>query len=232
MNSNTPVFGGNNGSGLVLAEQQNRVMRNTYWLLALSLVPTVIGALIGMQFKFAGFSSVWINLAVFMGSIFAFSFAINKTKDSPIGVAILLAFTFFMGFWLSKMLSFYLGRFTNGAQLIAMAAGGTAVICASMALLASSIKQDISWMGKFLMIGFIVLFIGAIGAFVFKIPALMVGISVLFVALFAAYLLYDLKQIIDGGETNYIVATMSIYLDVFGIFTNLLSVLGFVGGDD
>jgi modulator of FtsH protease len=227
MDSNTPLF----GNASAIAEQQNRVMRNTYWLLALSLVPTVIGALLGMQLNFKGFS-LWMNLLVLFGVVIGFSFAVQRYKDSPIGVALLLAFTFFMGFWLSKMLNVYIARFANASQLIAMAAGGTAVICASMAMLASTIKRDLSWLNKFLWVGFAIAFIGIIGAVVFKIPALAAACCVLFIAIFAGWLLYDLKQIIDGGETNYVVATMSIYINIFGIFQNLLAVLGIFGGDD
>ncbi len=224
MNAN-PVLSGD------LALQQNRVLRNTYWLLSLTMVPTVVGALLGIQMNFKGFGSIWMNLIIFIGMQLGFIYAIHKTKDSPIGLALLLAFTFCMGIMLSMLLQRIL-NLSNGGRLIAMAAGGTAMIFAAMAVLASTIKKDLGGMGKFLFIGVILCLLAGVGAAVFQIPALSIAISVIVIGIFSAYIVYDLNQIIMGGETNYITATLSLYINVFAIFQNLLSLLGIFGGED
>ncbi len=214
-----------------IAVAQNRVLRNTYALLALSLVPTVLGAWIGVQMKFTFFqSSPAIGFVAFLAIAFGFMFAIEKTKDSAWGVAVLLAFTFFMGLLLSRLIGGVLGL-KNGAQLIGLAGGGTAVIFAVMASWAGSIKRDLSGLGKFLFIGMIMLLVAAFANIFLQMPALMIAISVIAVGLFSAFLLYDLNRIITGGETNYITATLAVYLNLYNIFSNLLALLGIAGGD-
>ena len=218
------------GSG-VLAEQRNRVLRNTYWLLALSLVPTVLGAWIGVTMGFRFFSaSPLIGFMVFMGVAFGFFFAIEKFKNSGIGVALLLGFTFFMGLMLSRLIGAVLG-FSNGAQLIMMAFGGTALVFFGMATLATTIKRDLSGMGKWLMVGAIMLIVAIFANIFLKMPALAATISALAVVIFSAFMLYDIKRVIDGGETNYVTATLAIYLDVYNVFQSLLSLLGIFGGE-
>nr|WP_297356874.1 Bax inhibitor-1/YccA family protein [uncultured Caldimonas sp.] len=218
------------GSG-VLAEQRNRVLRNTYWLLALSLVPTVLGAWIGVSMGFRFFSgSPLIGFMVFMGVAFGFFFAIEKFKNSGIGVALLLGFTFFMGLMLSRLIGAVLG-FSNGAQLIMMAFGGTALVFFGMATLATTIKRDLSGMGKWLMVGAIMLIVAIFANIFLKMPALAATISALAVVIFSAFMLYDIKRVIDGGETNYVTATLAIYLDVYNVFQSLLSLLGIFGGE-
>ncbi len=213
-----------------LSGTQNRVLRNTLVLLAISLVPTVIGAALGLSLNFRGFGAWWMNLLVLFGAVMAFSYAVERTKNSSVGVVVLLAFTLFMGFWLSKLIGRILPM-KDGAMLVMYAFGGTAAIFASMAFIASTIKQSLTGMGKFLWVGFFVIFAAAIGAIVFQMPALMIACSVLFIGLFAAWTVYDLNQIITGGETNYISATMSIYMNLFAIFSNLLSLLGLTNSD-
>ncbi len=213
-----------------LSVTQNRVLRNTLVLLAISLIPTVIGASLGVSIGFQGFGKWWINLMVLLAAVMGFSYAIHRTKDSAAGVAVLLVFTLFMGFWLSVLLGRILSL-KNGGTLIMYAFGGTALIFAAMAVVASSIKTSLSGMGKFLWIGFFVILLAAIGGIVFQMPALMITCMVLFIGLFAAWTLYDLNQIITGGETNYITATLSIYINLFNIFSNLLSLLGITSSD-
>ena len=214
-----------------IALAQNRVLRNTYALLALSLVPTVLGAWIGVQTSFSFFqASPAIGFIAFLAIAFGFMFAIEKTKNSAWGVAILLAFTFFMGLMLSRMIGVVLG-FRNGAALIGLAGGGTAVIFAVMAALAGSIKRDLSGMGKALFIGMIMLLVAAFANIFLQMPALMVAISVIAVGIFSAFLLYDLNRVVTGGETNYISATLAVYLSLYNIFSNLLALLGIFGGD-
>ena len=214
-----------------LAPSQNRVLRNTYALLALSMVPTVFGAWLGIELKFSLLAgSPFIAFMLFLGIAFGFFYAIEKTKNSGWGVAILLGFTFFMGLMLSRLLSSVL-NLNNGGTLVATAAGGTALIFFAMATLASTIKRDLSGMGKFLMMGVLLLIVAMLANIFLQIPALMLTILVLAIGIFSALLLYDVNRIITGGETNYISATLAIYLDVYNIFSNLLALLGFTSGD-
>lgn len=216
--------------GGTVATQQNRVLRNTYMLLAISLVPTVAGAALGMALKLP-FLTGWMGLIVFLVGAFGFMFAIEKNKNSGLGVALLLAFTFFMGIMLSNLLN-RITMFSNGGQLIALAFGGTSVIFFGMATLASTIKKDLSGMGKFLFVGALIIFVAAIANVFLQIPALMLTISVLAIGIFSAYMLYDVNRIITGGETNYVSATLALYLDIYMVFQNLLALLGIFGGDD
>jgi modulator of FtsH protease len=210
---------------------RNRVLRNTYWLLALSLVPTVLGAWVGVSTGFSFFAgSPLIGFLVFMGVAFGFMFAIEKFKNSGIGVALLLGFTFFMGLMLSRLIGAILG-FSNGAQLIGFAFGGTAAVFFAMASLATTIKRDLSGMGKWLTVGAIVLLVAIVANIFLKMPALMLTISVLAMLIFSAFMLYDIKRVVDGGETNYVSATLAIYLSVYNVFQSLLSILGFIGGE-
>ena len=218
-------------SGLVApAEQRNRVLRNTYWLLALSMLPTVLGAWVGVTTGITQALTGGLGLIVFMAGAFGFMYAIEKTKNSAAGVPVLLAFTFFMGLMLSRMIGMVLG-FKNGSELIMTAMGGTAGVFFVMASLASVIKRDISGMGKWLFVGAVIVMIGGIINIFVGSTAGMMAISVAVIAIFSAYMLYDLKQILDGGETNYISATLALYLDVFNVFQALLSLLGIFGGE-
>ncbi|MFC7514127.1 Bax inhibitor-1/YccA family protein [Herbaspirillum sp. GCM10030257] len=210
---------------------RNRVLRNTYWLLAISMIPTVLGAWVGVQFNFSLFSgSPMIGFIAFLAIAFGFFYAIEKTKDSGLGVAILLGFTFFMGLMLSRLISYTLG-FSNGPQLIMTAFGGTATIFAGMATIATVSKRDFSGLGKWLFAGVLVILVAALANIFLQMPALYLAISVLAIAIFSAYILYDVQQVVNGGETNYITATLAIYLDVYNIFTNLLALLGIAGGN-
>jgi modulator of FtsH protease len=218
--------------GGVMSAQRQRVLRNTYALLALSMVPTVLGAWLGVQMGFSFFGgSPLIGLVVFMAISFGFFFAIEKFKNSGVGVLLLLGFTFFMGLMLSRMIGAVLGM-SNGAQLIATAFGGTGIVFVAMATLASTMKRDISGMGKWLTMGAIVLLLAIVANIFLKMPALMLTISALSVVIFSAFILYDLKRVVDGGETNYVTATLSVYLSVYNVFQSLLAMLGIMGGND
>ena len=217
------------GQALPQAERQ-RVLRNTYWLLALSMVPTVLGAWLGVQTGITRSLGGGLGLIVFLGGAFGFMFAIEKTKNSAAGVPVLLGFTFFMGLMLSRMISMVLG-FKNGPELVMTAFGGTAGVFFVMASLATVIKRDLSGMGKFLFVGVLVLFVGSIVNVFVGSTAGMMAISVAAIGIFSAYMLYDLKQIMDGGETNYITATLALYLDLFNVFQSLLALLGIFGGE-
>jgi len=229
MNESLQTYTGYAGTGS-LASQRQRVLRNTYWLLAASLVPTVLGAWIGVETGIFTAMSPVMSLVVFMVGAFGLMFAIEKTKNSAAGVGFLLAFTFFMGLMLSRLLAFVLG-FSNGATLIMTAFGGTALVFLGMATLASTIKRDLSGMGKFLMVGALVILAAGIINVFLQSSALMLTLSVLCIAVFSAFMVFDIKRVIDGGETNYITATLAIYLDLYNIFQNLLMLLGVFGGD-
>ncbi len=213
------------------AQQRNKVLRNTYWLLALSLLPTVLGAWIGVSTGITRSLSGGIGMVVFLVGAIGFMFAIEKTKNSVAGVGVLLAFTFFMGLMLSRMIAIVLGM-KNGSSLVMTAFGGTAGVFFVMASLASVIKRDLSGLGKWLFVGAMVLMVGSIINVFVGSSAGMLAISVLAIGIFSAYMLYDLKQIIDGGETNYISATLALYLDIFNVFQGLLALLGLTSSND
>ena len=211
-------------------EQRHKVLRNTYWLLALSLLPTVLGAWLGVATGITQSLRGGVGLIVFMVGAFGFMYAIEKTKNSAAGVPVLLAFTFFMGLMLSRLIGMVLG-FKNGSELIMTAFAGTAGVFFVMASLASVIKRDLSGMGKWLMVGALVLMVGAVINVFVGSTAGMMAISVAAIGIFSACMLYDLKQILDGGETNYISATLSLYMDIFNVFQSLLALLGIMGGE-
>ena len=210
-------------------EQRHKVMRNTYWLLALSLLPTVLGAWLGVATGITQSLNGGLGLVVFLGGAFGFMYAIEKTKNSAAGVPVLLGFTFFMGLMLSRMIGMVLG-FSNGAELIMTAFAGTAGVFFVMASLASVIKRDLSGMGKWLFVGAMVLIVGSVINIFVGSTAGMMAISVAAIGIFSAFMLYDLKRILDGGETNYISATLALYLDLFNVFQSLLALLGIMGG--
>ncbi len=212
------------------SEQRNKVLRNTYWLLALSLLPTVLGAYIGIATGITRALSGGLGMIVFLAGAFGFIFAIEKTKNSAAGVPVLLGFTFFMGLMLSRMIAMVLG-YSNGASLVMTAFAGRAGVMVVMASLATVIKRDLSGMSKWLFAGALVIMVAAVINVFVGSTMLMAVISTLAIAVFSAYLLYDLKQVVDGGETNYISATLAIYLDLFNIFQSLLALLGIFGGE-
>ena len=235
---NPEVTNWGSASQVLSQEERNKVLRNTYWLLALSMIPTVLGAWIGVSTGITASLRGGVGLVVFLVGAFGFMYAIEKTKNSAAGVPVLLAFTFFMGLMLSRLIGMVLG-FKNGSEHVMTAFAGTAGVFFVMASLATVIKRDLSGMGKWLFVGAMVLMVGAIiNVFVGSIINVFVGstagmmaISVAAIAIFSAYMLYDLKQIMDGGETNYISATLNIYLDLYNVFQSLLSLLGIFGGD-
>ena len=224
MELNTVGYGGS-----TLSVERNRVLRNTYFMLALTMVPTAIGALMGVAMQFR--MSPMIGFVVFMAVSFGSFYAIEKTKESAAGVFILLAYTGFMGLWLSQILQMDL-RFSNGAEMIAMASIGTGAIFFTLATIATVTKRDFSFIGKFLFIGLVVIILAAIANIFFQIPALSLTISAVAVMIFSGYILYDVSDIVNGGETNYVSATLRLYLDVYNLFTSLLHlIMAFTGNN-
>jgi len=212
------------------AAQRNRVLRNTYALLAVSLLPTVAGAWLGVSTGIVASLGMGMSFILFMAVSFGFMWAIEKNKNSSAGVYLLLGFTFFMGLMLSRLVGSILGL-SNGGKLIGVAFGGTAAVFCAMAMLASVIKRDLSSMGKFLTVGAVILLVAVVANIFLASSALMLTIIVAMLGLFSAFLLYDLKRIMDGGETNYVSATLAVYLDLYNIFQSLLSLLGIFGGE-
>lgn len=230
MSQNVQTYTGYAGAG-ALSAQRERVLRNTYWLLALSMVPTVLGAWTGVTTGIASMMSPGIGLVVFLAGAFGFMFAIERSKNSAAGVPILLAFTFFMGLMLSRLLGVVLGL-SNGASLIMTAFAGTGAIFFAMASLSTMIKRDLSAMGKWLMVGAVMVLVAMIANFFIQSAPLMITLSVLVIGIFTAFILHDLKRVRDGLETNYITATLGVYLSIYNVFQSLLMLLGIFGGED
>ncbi len=220
-----------NQGSLSVPVESHRVLRNTYLLLGLSMVPTVLGALVGIQMGFSFFAgSPLISFLLFMGIAFGFMWGIERNKDSGLGVALLLGFTFFMGLMLSRILQFALG-FSNGGTMIAMAAGGTGAIFLVLSSLAATTKRDFTGIGKFLFAGMILILLAAVANIFFQIPALSLTIAAAAVGIFSAYILYDISRIVHGGETNYVTATLAVYLDIYNVFVSLLQLLMALTGE-
>ena len=221
-------------AGTAVAESQNRVLRNTYWLLALSMLPTIAGAWVGMQLNFISlFAAAPIMTPLLMfGVMLGALFAVTALRNSAWGVPALFGFTFIAGLMLAPILS-VAGGFRNGGQLVALAGGMTAAIFFAMAAIATVTKRDFSFLGKFLFVGLILLVVASLANLFFQVPALSLTISAVAVLVFSLYLLHDVSNIVRGGETNYITATLNLFLDVYNIFISLLNLLlAFTGQRD
>jgi len=214
-----------------LAAEQNKVLRNTYMMLALTMIPTVIGAFVGTSINFSFMAEHPIMSALLMfGVMMGLLFAVTALRNSVWGIAALLGFTFVAGVFLGPILQVAL-HFRNGAQLVGMAAGGTGIIFFSLATIATTTKKDFSFMGKFLFIGLILLIVASLANMFFQIPALSLTISAIAVMIFSAYILFDVSRIVNGGETNYVMATLALYMDIYNLFINLLSLLMAFSGE-
>jgi modulator of FtsH protease len=212
---------------------QNKVLRNTYAMLGLTMIPTVIGAMVGMKMDFA-FAAMHpfmfaIGAMAVMYGLFA---AITANRNSSIGVILLLVLTFVLGLMLGPILQYAL-HLRNGAQIVGLAAGGTGVILMTMAGIATTTKRDFSFMGKFLLVGIILLIVASLANIFLHIPAMTLALSGIGVILFSGFILYDVSRIVTGGETNYVMATLSLYMSIYNLFTSLLQLLlGLMGGND
>jgi len=212
--------------GSAVAESQNRVLRNTYWLLSLSMLPTIAGAYAGMQLNFLKlFAAAPVMAPLLMfGVMIGALFGVTALRNSAWGVPALFGFTFIAGLMLAPILSVAIG-FRNGGQLVGLAGGMTAAIFFAMAAIATVSKRDFSFLGKFLFVGLILLIVASLANLFFQIPAMSVTISAIAVLVFSLYLLHDVSRIVRGGETNYITATLNLFLDVYNIFISLLNIL-------
>lgn len=215
-----------------IAAQQNKVLRNTYLLLAISLIPTVIGAAIGTNFinfsfmRASPIMSVLVMLAVFYGWIYA----IEKNRDSVLGVGLLLGFTAFLGLMMAPLLQTILSL-RNGGQLVMMAAGGTAAVFFVLSGIASTTKRDFSFLNKFLLVGFVVIMLAVLANIFLQSPVLQLTLCAAFIIFSSAIILWQINSIVRGGETNYVSATLTLYVSLYNIFTSLLQLLGIFGGD-
>ena len=217
------------GAGTI-AVQQQRVLRNTYLLLALTMVPTVIGAFIGISTGGIIMQHPFISFFVMLAAVIGLQFAIAANRDSALGVVLLLLMTGLLGWFLGPLLAVAL-TLKNGPQLIGMAAVGTGAIFFVMAGIATTSKRDFSFMGKFLFVGMIVALLAIVANMFLQIPALALAISAIVVVVFSLFLLYDVSRIVNGGETNYIMATTGVYMSLFNIFANLLQILMALTGE-
>ena len=209
----------------------HKVLRNTYWLLALSMVPTVLGAWIGVQTGIVSHMTPGMSMIVFLAGAYGLMFGVNATKNSGAGVAMMLAFTFFMGLMLSRLVGQVLGGYSNGASLIMTSFGGTAGVFFGMATLATVVKRDLSGIARFASIGMMI----AIAAIVMNLfmasTALMLTISVVVMVISSLFIMIDVKRVLDGGETNYITAALHIYIDLYNLFQSLLIILSSLTGN-
>ncbi|MFZ3088350.1 MAG: Bax inhibitor-1 family protein [Methylotenera sp.] len=229
MFDNTPVLGRSESAELAT----NKVLRNTYALLGLTMIPTVIGAFIGMSLNFAFAQQHPFIFAIgAMAVIYGMFAAVTANRNSSLGVVLLLGLTFLLGLMLGPILQHAL-HLRNGSQIVGLAAGGTGIILLTLASIATTTKKDFSFMGKFLLVGIILLIVASLANIFLHIPAMTLALSAIGVILFSGFILYDVSRIVNGGETNYVMATLSLYMSVYNLFTSLLQLLmGLMGGDD
>jgi modulator of FtsH protease len=222
------VLNGGSAYGVV---DSHRVLRNTYWLLALSMVPTVLGAWIGLQTGIVSHMTPGMSSILFLVGAYGLMFGINATKNSSAGVFMLLGFTFFMGLMMSRLLGLVLGGYSNGAGIVMTAFGGTAGVFFGMATLATVVKRDVSGLARFLMIGAIIAIVASLINIFVQSTAAMLAISTAVMVIFSLFVMVDIKRVIDGGETNYVMATLNIYLDLYNVFQSMLILLTSLTGD-
>ncbi len=215
----------NIASSSIGSSASNKVLRNTYALLGVSLFPTVIGAIIGMNMNFGFAQTSPILFAILtLAGIFGMFYLIQKNKNNSMGVVFLLGLTFLLGLMLGPILQFAFSM-SNGGQIVSLAAGGTGVIFLTLSGIATTSKRDFSSMGKFLMIGLILLILASLVNIFFQVPAMSLAISAIAVLIFSGFILYDVNRIVRGGETNYIMATLALYMNIYNLFVNLLHLL-------
>jgi modulator of FtsH protease len=218
MFDNTPVLGRSESAQLAT----NKVLRNTYAMLSLTMIPTVIGAFIGMGIDFSVIAlHPFMAFGAFMAVTIGMQMAITANRNSAVGIVLLLVYTFLLGVMLGPLLQHAL-HLRNGGQLVGLAAAGTA----------TTTKKDFSFLGKFLVIGMVLAFLAIIANMFLHIPALSLTISAVFILISSAFILYEVGNIVNGGETNYVMATLSLFISIYNIFSNLLSILMSFGGND
>ena len=204
----------------------NRVIRNTYLLLSMTLLFAAVTAGLSVALKLPH-----PGILLTLGGFFGLLFAVHKFKDSGWGIFAVFAMTGFMGYTLGPVISRYLGL-PNGGEIVMQAMGATAVIFVGLSAYALTTKKDFSFMGGFLMVGILLAFIASLASIFFAIPALSLTVSAAFVLLMSGLILYETSSIIHGGETNYVLATVTLFVSIFNLFTSLLQLLGFMNSSD
>jgi len=207
--------------------ETNRVLRNTYLLLSVTLLFSAAMAALAMFLNLPH-----PGLIVTLVGYFGLLYLTHKFSDSALGIAFVFALTGFMGMTLGPILNMYVHAFSNGHQLILTALGGTGVIFLGLSAYALTTRKDFSFLAGFLMVGILVAFFAGLGAVLFSLPALSLAVASMFILLMCGVILFQTSQIIHGGETNYILATVSLYVSLYNLFTSLLQLLGVFGGDD
>lgn len=207
-------------------EVKNKVLKNTYTFLAITLAFSALAAFVAMQVN-APRVPFLLHIVVF----FALLFGIEKTKNSGAGVALTFLFTGYMGFNLGPILNMYLS-IPNGSELITSAFSMTAIAFLSLSAFAVTTKKDFSFLSSFIMVGTVVVLVGVLAAWIFELPSLALALSVGIVLLSCALILWQTGEIVNGGETNYISATVTLYVSIYNLFLSLLQILGVMGSDD
>ena len=205
----------------------NSVLRNTYALLSMTLLFSAATAGVAMATN-----APPMHWLLVLGGYFGLLFLTTALRNSVWGIASVFALTGFMGYTLGPMLNAYIGAFSNGTELVMMALGGTGVIFLGLSAYALTTRQDFSFLRGFLLVGILVMFLAGIAALIFQLPALSLAVSAAFVLLMSGLILYQTSEIIHGGETNYIMATVTLYVAIFNLFTSLLHLLGVFGGEE
>ena len=204
----------------------NRVLRNTYALLSMTLLFSALNAGISMALNLPH-PGILLTLAGYFGLLFA----TTRFRNSGLGLVFVFALTGFMGYTLGPILSAYLAL-ANGGQLVMTAMGTTGAIFLGLSGYALVSRRDFSFMGSFLMVGILLGFLAGVGAILFEMPALSLAVSAMFVLLMSGLILYETSNIVHGGETNYIMATVTLFVSIFNLFASLLHLLGFMGGQE
>jgi modulator of FtsH protease len=204
----------------------NKVIRNTYMLLSMTLAFSALTAGISMSLNLP-----YPGMIITMVGYFGLLFLTTKFRESGLGIAFVFALTGFMGYTLGPILNHYLAL-PNGAQVVMMAMGGTAAIFLGLSAYVMTTRKDFSYMGGFLTVGILVAFLAGLGAIFFHMPGLSLAVSAMFVLLMSGLILFETSNIINGGETNYIMATVTLYVTIFNLFTSLLQLLGFASSSD
>ena len=205
----------------------NKMLRNTYTLLSMTLLFSAMTAGVSMMLNLPH-PGILVTLVGYFGLLFL----TTKLRNSAWGLVSIFALTGFMGLTLGPIISMYLHAFTNGHQLVITALGGTGIIFLGLSGYALTTRKDFSFMGSFLMVGILVAFLASLGAIFFTIPALTLAVSAMFIVLMAGMILFETSNIVHGGETNYIMATISLYVSIYNLFLSLLQLLGVFGGED
>ena len=228
----TPDYRGAPGAvlGRALSPQAQKVLRNTYLLLALTMIPTVGGAWLGMQTGGIILAHPIIASLAMLAAVIGLQFGIAANRNSGIGLALLFVLTLVLGWWIGPMINFAL-QLQNGAALVGYAAAGTGAVLFGMSAIATTTKRDFSFLGKFLFVGMIALLVAMLANMFFQIPALALALSTIAIVIFSLFILHDLSRIVTGGETNYIMATTGVYISLLNVFVNLLQILMALSGN-